>query len=80
MMTSGPVTFFLLYDHRGQAMGNWRKDIGRLKDPEPTTIRAFLVKDLYNNLVHGSDSKAAVHNEIAFLARELHDIACTDAT
>jgi len=76
-MTSGPVTFALLFSPDGQAVDYWRTQMGkdwnvdRLKLTDPNSLRAK-AKDRDRNLLHGSDSPQSVWREISLLVKFLN--------
>lgn len=78
-MTSGPVTFALLFSADGQAVDHWRTQMGkdwnvdRLKQTEPNSLRAK-AKDRDRNLLHGSDSPQSVRREIGLLINFLESL------
>lgn len=73
LMTSGPVTFALLYSQDGRAIEHWRRQIGddwnveRVKQTYPNSLRARFGRDNHNNLLHGSDSPESSQREINHL-------------
>jgi len=75
-MTSGPVTFALLFSADGQAVDHWRTQMGkdwnvdRLKLTDPNSLRAKAM-DRDRNLLHGSDSPKSVRREIDLLVEFL---------
>lgn len=77
LMTSGPTTVLLLYSPEGNAVAEWRRQIGHWnvdERREPGTIRGDFAKSNYANIVHGSDSTEAVQREIGFLSKHLKEI------
>lgn len=71
-MTSGPTTILLLHSPNGYAVDLWRAHLGhwnieKFRDPE--TIRGALAVNVWNNLVHGSDSPSSVVRELRLIAR-----------
>ncbi len=70
-MSSGPLTFILIHDNEGDAVGWWRRQMGntRADRAEANSIRGkhALVENLPNNLVHGSESKEEARREISVL-------------
>jgi len=78
-MLSGPVTYFLLYNPKGNAVAEWRKQIGKTnpKDADPDTIRGKYADSIDKNLVHGSSGDTAqeqaqnVKKEVHWLASKL---------
>lgn len=76
-MASGAVTGLVLYSHEGNAVQEWRRQMGPTNPATPSengsreTIRHRFADDVSNNVVHGSDSIESVKNELAFLAAQL---------
>lgn len=74
LMLSGPTTVLLLHSPNGDAIKQWRDQVGHydiVSRRDPSTIRGTLGRDNYNNLIHGSDSTEAVNNEIGIIRRLL---------
>jgi nucleoside diphosphate kinase len=78
IMTSGPTTIFLLYDPSGNAIPEWRDQIGHWdvdnRPRQPGTIRGDFAKSNYTSIVHGSDSLQNVKREVAFLSNHLKEL------
>lgn len=81
-MLSGPVTYFILYDPHGNAVEEWRTQIG-VTNPEkadPNSIRGKYAIETKLNLVHGSsgdtsEEKASnVKTEINWLKSRLSEM------
>lgn len=73
-MSSAPTTIVLLHSPDHDAIEKWRVHLGHWNIDEfrdPTTIRGKLGVNKYNNLVHGSDSSAAIIREIGIISRQL---------
>ena len=73
-MTSGPTTVLLLHSPKGDAIDKWREQIGHWNIDEvkdPSTIRGVLGVDVFNNLIHGSDSSGAVIREINLISKAI---------
>lgn len=73
-MTGGPTTFLLLYADRGNAVKEWRRQIGHWdveNRREPRTIRGKYAKSNYTSIVHGSDKTETVLREIGVLRNHL---------
>jgi nucleoside diphosphate kinase len=76
-MLSGPVTYIVLYSEDGNAIEEWRRQIGKT-DPEtarketPDTIRALYARSIANNIVHGSASIDDVRVEIGWLKNKIN--------
>ena len=69
-MASGATTALLLYASDGDAIERWRAHLGHWnidKFRNPATIRGALGVNLYNNLVHGSDSPESVVRELGLI-------------
>ncbi len=69
-MSSGPTTALILFSANGDAIEKWRSHLGHWNvdvNRDSSTIRGRLAVDKYNNLVHGSDSPAAVRREIGII-------------
>jgi nucleoside diphosphate kinase len=82
LMTSGPTTALLLYNADGNAISLWRAQLGSRNVNESrdnNTIRGRLSTDIYNNLVHGSDSPNAVAAELQIIT-ELIDAGTEQST
>jgi len=77
LMKRGPVTFALLYENNGQAIQEWRNQMGndwnieRVKINFPDSLRARFGIDNHNNLLHGSDSPDSARKEVNLLANFL---------
>lgn len=84
-MTSGPVTYLMLYDPNGDAVAEWRRQIGSTdpRNADPESIRGKYAKRLGRNLVHGSsgdNKREAVKNvkkELNWLKDKLEFIAAS---
>jgi len=65
-MSSGAVTGLILTDHNGNAIPEWRRQIGRTRPEEaaPDTLRHRFAVSVENNVLHGSDSIENVRNEV----------------
>ncbi len=80
MMKRGPVTWMLLHDPNGNAVVEWRRQMGeswdveKLRIEESSALRARWAKDNHNNLLHGSDSIESVHRELKLLVSFLQKI------
>lgn len=80
MMKRGPVTWMLLHDPNGNAVAEWRRQMGTswnvedLREEEPDSLRAIFAKDNHNNMLHGSDSIESVHRELKLLVSFLQKI------
>lgn len=75
-MSSGPTTALILFSESGDAIEKWRSHLGHWNvdvNRDPSTIRGRLAVDKYNNLVHGSDSTAAVRREIGIIKSILEE-------
>lgn len=73
-MTSGAVTFVLIYSPDGNAVPEWRRQIGPTNpaaDTARTTIRGRFGFDVRHNVVHGSDSTENVREEIAWMQKKI---------
>lgn len=74
-MTGGAVTVLILYSEEGNAIAEWRTQMGRTSTPldeEGTTLRhQFNTGDVGNNVVHGSDSPENVKREVGFIKQLL---------
>ena len=73
-MASGPTTVLLLYSPDGDAISKWREHLGHWnieKFRDPKTIRGALGVNVFNNLVHGSDSPDSVLRELSLLRRNI---------
>lgn len=71
---SGPVTFILLSSLHGNAIDNWRNQMGtnwNISKNDPKTLRTKFAISNENNLLHGSDSLASVIAERDFLVRHM---------
>lgn len=71
-MTNGPTTILLLHTTQGNAIDEWRQQVGHWNietNRDPATIRGRFGIDNYNNLVHGSDSSASVERELDIIKR-----------
>jgi nucleoside diphosphate kinase len=74
-LSTGTNTFLILLFDNPNAISTWRDMIGptdpiKAKQFAPDSIRAQFARDFENNLVHGSDSPAALDREIK-LTQEL---------
>lgn len=78
-MSSGPTTFMLLYSEKGNAIGEWRKQIGAWdvdnKKRDFKTIRGRWAKSNLTSIVHGSDSPETAKREIRVLRNHLAGLA-----
>ncbi|MEX1052265.1 MAG: nucleoside-diphosphate kinase [Patescibacteria group bacterium] len=70
IMSAGPATFILLYDQNGNAVNEWRKQVGptnlqKARDEHPNSIRGRFALETERNLVHGSSGldENDVYNE-----------------
>lgn len=73
-MASGPTTALLLFSSNGDAVDRWRAHLGHWnidKFRDQSTIRGALGVNLFNNLVHGSDSPESVVRELSLLRKVL---------
>ncbi len=76
-MASGAVTGLILYSETGNAVQEWRKQMGPTNPTKPSedgtrdTLRHRFADTMDNNVVHGSDSPENVKVELAFLADQL---------
>lgn len=71
-MASGPTTALLLFSPNGDAIERWRAHLGHWnieKYRDPATIRGSLGVDIFNNLVHGSDSPDSVVRELGLIRK-----------
>ena len=79
LMTSGPVTYAVLYGEGVDAIALWRQQMGdnwnveKVRDDYPASIRARLARNSHNNLLHGSDSPESVIREATWLADALNN-------
>lgn len=70
IMTSGPTTILLLHTPEGNAIQEWRRQVGHWNieaNRDPATIRGKFGLDNYNNLVHGSDAPESVEREVGII-------------
>lgn len=73
LMNRGSVTFVLLFDSNGNAVAEWREQMGnhwnveKVKHEYPNSLRALYAVDNHNNIFHGSDSPQSVIKEIELL-------------
>jgi len=76
LLTSGPITYFILFDKTANAINEWRRQIGATnpKNASPDSIRGKYALGVPGNLVHGSDSKESVIKEIEWLTGKIHSI------
>lgn len=68
-MLSGSITYFILYDPNGNAINEWRSQIGST-DPSNAnsdSIRGKFAHSVVRNLVHGSDNKDNAKREVLWL-------------
>lgn len=75
-MTSGPMTYALLYDEAGNAVDEWRRQIGST-DPSqaaPDSIRGKYARSIDHNLVHGSANIEDAHREVGWLANYIDTV------
>jgi len=74
-ISSGPVTFLLLYDESGRAVERWRHIMGATdpKQADFESIRGTHAPSLEHNLVHGSDSRESAAQEIGLFVEILED-------
>lgn len=76
-MASGAVTGLILYSEVGNAVQEWRQQMGPTNPVNPSTdgtrktLRHRFSDTMENNVVHGSDSAENVKVELAFLADQL---------
>ncbi len=76
-MASGAVTGLILYSEVGNAVQEWRQQMGPTnpvkssEDGTRNTLRHRFADTMENNVVHGSDSTENVKVELAFLADQL---------
>lgn len=71
VMTSGPTTVLLLHTPNGDAVEEWRRQVGHwnIEDRrDPNTIRGRFGINNYNNLIHGSDAPESVLREVGIIA------------
>ncbi len=81
-MQRGPVTYFLIYDPTGNAIPEWRRQIGATNPSkaQPDTIRGKFALDIRQNLVHGSsgdtddEARQNVKNEVAWVRNMLQNL------
>lgn len=77
-ITSGPLTFLLLYSKNEDAVSWWRETIGATNPTtaNPASIRGkyALEEKLPNNLVHGSDSAESALRELQVMRNVLYSI------
>jgi nucleoside diphosphate kinase len=77
-ISSGSLTFLLIYDDGNNAIDWWRNKMGDTYpvNADKASIRGKFatMEMLPNNLVHGSDSKEEVKREIKCLARFLNNL------
>lgn len=77
LMKQGPVTGLILYSEQGNAVMEWRNQMGndwkitKVKETYPDSLRARYGNANHNNLLHGSDSSESVMYEIEFFTRAL---------
>ncbi len=70
LMTSGATTGIILFDQNCHAVRAWRTQMGESwnvhtnKEQSPDSLRAKFGVDNHNNLLHGSESKKSVKDEI----------------
>lgn len=78
-MSSGPTTFLLLYSEKGDAISEWRKQIGHWdvegRKRDYHTIRGRWAKSNLTSIVHGSDSPETAKREIRVLRNHLAALA-----
>ncbi len=78
-MSSGPTTFLLLYSEQGDAIKEWRKQIGHWdvegRKRDYHTIRGRWAKSNLTSIVHGSDSPETAKREIRVLRNHLAGLA-----
>lgn len=76
-MGSGAVTGMLLYHPQGNAVAEWREQMGPTNPQKPDDkgrldrLRHRFADSVENNVVHGSDSVANVHKEAEWFIRQL---------
>lgn len=79
-MTSGAITMALLYSEEGNAVDEWRRQLGPTnpeKDPEGESIRGRYGWDIRGNVGHGSngdtpeDKIAAVQYEVSWMKAKI---------
>lgn len=78
LMTIGPATALILYSSSGNAVAEWRTQMGLTWNVQearriaPGSIRAvYGMEDSHNNIVHGSDSPQAVLRELDLILTSL---------
>lgn len=72
-MTSGAVTGLILFDKDGNAVQNWREQMGPT-DPvkaEPHHLRHVFARQIENNVLHGASSLEGVEAELRMFRRLL---------
>jgi nucleoside diphosphate kinase len=76
MMTNGVSTLVLLYSPTGDAVEMLRSQIGHwsVDGAAEDSIRGTFATGRHNNLIHGSDSKAAVRSELAVIREHVREI------
>ncbi len=76
MMTNGVSTLVLLYSPTGDAVEMLRSQIGHwsVDGAAEDSIRGTFATGRHNNLIHGSDSKAAVKSELAVMREHVKEI------
>lgn len=69
-MSGGAVTGLILTDHDGNAIGEWRTQIGQTNPAQaaPDTLRGKFAVSIENNVVHGSDSIENARRELQAFA------------
>ena len=76
-MTDNPSTYVLLYSEDGNAVKEWRSQMGdnwnieEIIHEEPDSLRARYAVDNHNNLFHGSDSPENAQRELDLLIKAL---------
>lgn len=73
-MSSGATTILLLYSPDGDAIKEWRDQIGHwdvINKRDPATIRGRWAVDTRTSLVHGSDSPESVLREVGIIREHL---------
>lgn len=73
MMSTGPVTFFLLHSKFGNAVDEWRNQMGESWNIDLVSKGKLRknAKTNNNNLTHGSDSPESVYKELEFIKKYL---------
>lgn len=76
MMTTGVSTLVLLYSPSGNAINTLRSQIGHwsVDYAADDSIRGRFANGKHNNLIHGSDSKQALRNELTVVRERVREI------